>query len=224
MLKRQPEPELMDDQDQVVAYAGADFEQAHSALIEQMRDRLPVSLNPVRILDLGCGPGDMTYRLHMLFPQAELTAVDGAPLMLEQARRYFAQVAMGGGAPTPVRWIHSRVQDFVPEIAYDLIFSNSMLHHLHEPGIFWTTIRIAARPGSFIFISDLFRPGSEEEARNLTEQHCAGEPEVLRRDFFNSLLAAFHPEEVRGQLDEAGLEMLKIETVSDRHMVISGVA
>lgn len=223
MLKRQPEPELMENEEQVVAYAGADFEEAHSALIARLRETLPPDFQPARILDLGCGPGDMTYRLHMLFPEAELTAVDGARIMLEQARRHFAQVAMGGGAPTPVRWVHSRVQDFVPEVAYDLIFSNSLLHHVHEPSVFWTALRIAAHPGTFVYVADLVRPDAEDEARELTSLYCSDEPEVLRRDFYNSLLAAFRPEEVRAQLEAAGLDMLQVALLSDRHMTISGL-
>ena len=48
------------------------------------------------------------------------------------------------------------------------------------------------------------------------------EPGVLQRDFFNSLLAAFTPDEVRGQLAEAGLPTLQVKTISDRHVMVTG--
>jgi hypothetical protein len=52
--------------------------------------------------------------------------------------------------------------------------------------------------------------------------YAAGEPEVLRRDFYNSLLAAFTIEEIQVQLTGAGLSGLAARSVSDRHVVISG--
>lgn len=29
------------------------------------------------------------------------------------------------------------IREFVPESPYDLVFSNSLLHHLHDPFEFW---------------------------------------------------------------------------------------
>jgi hypothetical protein len=56
----------------------------------------------------------------------------------------------------------------------------------------------------------------------LVETYAAGEPEVLRKDFHASLLAAFEPEEVRDQLAACRLDGFTVETVSDRHMLIRG--
>jgi hypothetical protein len=69
---------------------------------------------------------------------------------------------------------------------------------------------------------DLMRPNSRESAEALVEEHAAGEPEILRRDFFNSLLAAFRPEEVREQIKAAGLHSFAVEAVSDRHLIAFG--
>ena len=44
---------------------------------------------------------------------------------------------------------------------------------------------------------------------------------MLKEDFYNSLLAAFTPAEVEDQLAAAGLS-LEIETISDRHLLVSG--
>ena len=44
----------------------------------------------------------------------------------------------------------------------------------------------------------------------------------LRRDFRNSLYAAFTPDEVRQQLGFAGLQGLQVGYVSDRHLAVSG--
>jgi len=54
------------------------------------------------------------------------------------------------------------------------------------------------------------------------DTYSGDEPEILRTDFFNSLLAAFTPAEVEAQLAEAGLADLRVEATSDRHLMISG--
>jgi hypothetical protein len=66
------------------------------------------------------------------------------------------------------------------------------------------------------------RPASEAAAQALVDTYATAEPEVLRRDFFNSLLAAFEPGEVREQLQEAGLGHFSVEEASDRHLVVRG--
>jgi hypothetical protein len=69
---------------------------------------------------------------------------------------------------------------------------------------------------------DLLRPASLADARVLVRTHAASEPPVLQRDFYNSLLAAYRPDEVHEQLVEAGLDGFAVETVSDRHLVVFG--
>jgi hypothetical protein len=54
------------------------------------------------------------------------------------------------------------------------------------------------------------------------DQYAPDEPDVLRRDFYNSLCAAFTPGEIADQLDAAGLDGYAVEPVTDRHLVITG--
>jgi hypothetical protein len=50
-----------------------------------------------------------------------------------------------------------------------------------------------------------------------------GEPEVLRRDFYNSLCAAFTSEEIADQLQVAGLAELNIAPIGEIHVIVSGI-
>jgi predicted nucleotidyltransferase len=52
-------------------------------------------------------------------------------------------------------------------------------------------------------------------------EYAGNEPEILQKDFKNSLKAAFTPEEVVLQLQDIGLDGLKVTVVSDRHIVVS---
>jgi SAM-dependent methyltransferase len=110
----------------------------------------------------------------------------------------------------------------LPSSAYDLVFSNSLLHHLHRPDVLWQAIRRSSRAGTQLFVMDLMRPQSRETAAGLVERYAANEPAVLQRDFYNSLLAAFTVDEVRSQLEGASLADLPVEAVSDRHLIVWG--
>ena len=68
---------------------------------------------------------------------------------------------------------------------------------------------------------DLVRPDSEDAARAMVKEGAGSEHPILQHDFYNSLLAAFTPEEIRRQLRDAGLE-LSVALTGVRHMLISG--
>ena len=74
-----------------------------------------------------------------------------------------------------------------------------------------------------MFVADLYRPSSREAARQIVETYSANEPEVLKTDFYNSLLAAFTPAEIEAQLASAGLSHFTVQRLDDRHVIVSGV-
>ena len=173
------------------------------------------------VLDLGCGPGDIAIRFAGAFPKCRVVGLDGSREMLKRGREILFR--QPGELRDRVQLVHGLLPGATLHgQKFDTIISNSLLHHLHDPAALLNSVENFASPGARVFIVDLTRPDSEEIARKLTEQHCAGEPEILRRDFFNSLLAAFAPDEVRAQLRPAGLEHFEVRTVSDRHIAIWG--
>lgn len=219
-MKRIPEPELMESPEQVIAYGKADFEEPHSNFIKMLLTRFPADRNIRSVLDLGCGTGDITFRIAGSFPEAGIDALDGSEAMLGYARD---ELVMRPGLGERICLIHGKLQDFAPSKSYDLIVSNSLLHHIPDPALFWQALERVSAPGTRIFIMDLSRPGSTDEARRLVETHSPNEPDVLKRDFYNSLLAAFEIDEVRQQMDDAGLGCLTSERASDRHLIVYGV-
>jgi trans-aconitate methyltransferase len=219
-MKRKPEPELMNDAEQVAAYGGADFEAPHSHFINLLLGHLPEGEDITRALDLGCGAGDITFRVAASCPDAVVDAVDGSAEMLRFAEGLLLQKPALSGR---VKFTHSMIADFKPGGKYELVVSNSLLHHLPEPGVFWDAVKRFSSPGTFLFVMDLHRPESEKEAKRLTALYVSSEPEILQRDFYNSLLAAFEEGEVRAQLAASGLTHLKTERVGDRHLIVYGV-
>ncbi|MGM0593702.1 MAG: class I SAM-dependent methyltransferase [Pseudomonadota bacterium] len=219
MIDRIPEPELMDDAEQARAYALADFEAPHNQFVELFREHFPDEALDGVVLDLGCGTGDITKRFARAFPACQLHGLDGAEAMLSFARQMIADERL----QERVCLICSTLPtERLPRERYDVVICNSLLHHLTEPQVLWQSIKQFARPGAAVFVMDLKRVESKEQAAQMVQQYSVDEPEVLKQDFYNSLLAAFTPDEVRQQLAEAGLGHLNVEEVSDRHLVVSG--
>ena len=220
-MQRITEPELMDDVAQAAAYAAADFSDAHSRVVDAFAEYFPGDELAGPVLDLGCGPGDISFRFAARFPGCSVLGVDGAAAMIRLANERKSQdVACG----ERVRFVEELLPGAsIPAVKYSAIISNSLLHHLHDPTVLWETIAKYAHAGTRIYVVDLFRPQDTAVARQLMEAYAANEPEVLRRDFYNSLCAAFEPHEVEAQLAAAGLAGLAVDVISDRHLVVHGV-
>lgn len=209
----------MDDDAQARAYAEADFEDAHARFVALFRERYAELDVLGTVLDLGCGPADITVRFARAYPHCMVHGVDGAAAMLSYGERRVAQE----GLQSRITLIHGRLPDArLPRARYDALISNSLLHHLGDPAVLWRTLRRYARADAPMFVMDLMRPESQGAAERMVEHYAAGEPAILRHDFLHSLLAAYRPDEVEAQLREAGLDHLHVEVVSDRHLVVSG--
>lgn len=216
-MERTPEPELMTEAEQARAYAEADFTESNALFVEQFRRRYP-DTTPAHILDLGCGPGDISIRLALDYATARVTGVDGSDAMLDHARA----ASQKAGTAGRVEFICKRIQSYESGEVFDAVVSNSLLHHLHDPVDLWESIKRLAAPQATIMVMDLIRPTSEAAARNLVSCYASAEPEILRRDFFRSLWAAFSVDEVETQLNAAGLGSLSVEVISDRHLLVYG--
>ena len=207
------------DEAQAEAYANADFSEPHQRYIEKCQGRLRNDLRGW-VLDLGCGPGDITFRFARAFPRTSVIGVDASPAMLRWALKALEREP---ALASRIQFVEGYLpQASIPRHDYAAIISNSLLHHLPEPMALWETLRRHGRPATQVFIMDLRRPTTEADAQQLKHTYAAGEPEVLQRDFYNSLLAAFTLGEVREQLAHADLKGLTVEEVGDRHLMISG--
>jgi trans-aconitate methyltransferase len=217
-MERRPEPELMLEEEQALAYAQADFSEPHEHFVDLFAERFPEPVNGL-VLDLGCGPGDVSLRFAARYPACMVNGIDGSPAMLAAG----AELRQRHPAGPRVALIQGLLPEASgPGVPYDTIISNSLLHHLPDPRVLWAVVIRDGAPGARVFVMDLCRPGSPEEVTALVDSHAAGQPEVLRRDFEHSLYAAFTPEEVRAQLREAGLGSFRVEQVSDRHLLAWG--
>jgi SAM-dependent methyltransferase len=219
-VKRVLEPELMDEADQAKAYAEADFSEPNTIFLRCFSELHPEPLETVEVVDLGCGPADITLAFARLHPRARVLGLDGSEAMLAFGRR---QLAHDPDLAARVRLLCDRLPtSSLQPSSFDVILANSLLHHLHDPGVLWQTLHHCARPGAAVLVMDLRRPANKAELAWLVGEYAGDAPELLRRDFGNSLRAAFTAEEVREQLDQAGLGGLRVDIVSNRHLTVRG--
>ncbi len=217
-MRRIPEPELMDEEAQARAYAEADFEAPHSYFIELFRQTFPKLNVSGCVLDLGCGPADISLRFARAYPDCEIHGVDAAAAMLALGDKAIQQAEL----ERRIRLVSGYLPGArLPRQDYDVVISNSLLHHLADPLTLWQAIREYAAAGAPVFIMDLMRPASPQHARMLVTEYAADEPRVLRHDFYHSLLAAYTPQEVEQQINQLALPF-RVSVVSDRHLVVTG--
>jgi SAM-dependent methyltransferase len=215
-MERILEPELMDDEEQSLAYAHADFSTSNQLYVDSLVRDFPTHL--AAVVDIGCGPADVVIRLARAAPQARITALDGSGPMLALARSAVDAAGVGDrltlltaripGPPPPSR-------------SFDAVLSKDLLHHLPDPLVLWREVKRLGRPGAAVYVMDLVRPDSETTARAMVEEGAGSEHPVLQQDFYNSLLAAFTMDEVRAQVAAAGLD-LTVGPIGVRHMLIKG--
>ena len=230
-MDRVLEPELMSNPVQVEAYSNADFGVADDSFITRLDSYLS-AINKQNhqiklIVDLGCGPGNISERLARQWKSAQVVGIDGSYEMVAEARQ---------------RKIKAKDRDELKGLGYqlenisslangtkgkdwpvDVLVSNSVLHHLHDPNQLWQAVKTLAVPGTVLLHRDLRRPSSMKEAIALQRHSLPAAPEVLLKDFLASLQAAFTLNEVEIQLEFAGLAHLNVFEVEEKYLEVIGI-
>ena len=88
-MERIPEPELMEKKEQVISYDDANFLEEEVNLVNQINHyllRKNISLSEKDlIVDLGCGPGNISEKLAIKWPNTEVVGIDGSKEMILRA-------------------------------------------------------------------------------------------------------------------------------------------
>lgn len=207
----------MEDEAQAQAYASADFSRENQGFVDCFRTYFPDFFEG-HVLDIGCGPGDIPVRFVRAMPGSRVTGIDASAPMVRLAEEAVRQA----GLSDHITFLCERFQAVALGEPADAAISNSLLHHVPNPLQFWHKLRLAVKPGSPVLVMDLLRPESPEEAQAIVDRYASGAPDILKRDFYNSLLAAFTEDEVAAQLAEMNLSRLIIDVPDDRHWVVGG--
>lgn len=103
--------------------------------------RVPLD-RPGRVVDLGCGAGNVTAILKRRFPAAEVSGIDGSAAMLDKARI----------AAPDCRFVQADIGAWQPDTAPDLIYSNAALHWLGGHDTLFPRLLSLLSPGGVLAV------------------------------------------------------------------------
>jgi 2-polyprenyl-3-methyl-5-hydroxy-6-metoxy-1,4-benzoquinol methylase len=211
-MQRELEPEVMDTPDEAVAYDQMDHSEVNRRFVDDLLSAWGSIDSKVEVVDLGTGTALIPIELCRRDARIHVVAVDAAEHMLEVAGANIARAGYGDR-------IRLELADAKQQSAgtYDVVMSNSLVHHLPEPAMFFDRAAALVRPGGMLFVRDLFRPASEAEWHRLIDLYTAGESDHARQMFAESLRAALTLDEVRELVAARGFDPASVTATSDRH-------
>lgn len=194
-MQRYLEPELMDNLEQALAFHKANRDYGIKGFLDLYKKY--VNIQDGKIVDLGCGTGAYLLALENQYPNLIITGFDGSEPMIQIAR------GLVEFHSSSVRVRHRQFKDI--DATADCVISTNTLHHLHDPTVFWDCVK---RVGRRVFVMDLVRPKSTTMARSIVDTLAADESDEFKFDYYNSLLAAFSPEELAEQIKDTKLNLV----------------
>ncbi len=229
-MERIPEPELMEKKEQVISYDEADFSEEEVNLINQINQyilRKNIFLNKEDlIVDLGCGPGNISERLAMKWPNTEVVGIDGSKEMILRAE-YKKEISKNKKNLKNLSYVCSDIKDiksinFFLKRDISLLVSNSLIHHITNLDDFFNTIRSLSCNTTVNFHKDLKRPLDEKSAEELKLQCSIKYNEILTNDYYASLRASYSFKELKNFTLENNLSSLDVFEDGEKYLIVYG--
>lgn len=169
------------------------------------------------VLDAGTGTALIPLELAGRCADVQITAVDMSPAMLALAKRHVEEAGFSDR-------IDLRIDDgkdlALAGDRFDVVISNSLVHHLPQPEVALGELLRVLRPGGLLFVRDLARPADEVTVEELVGRYTGGESPRQQQLFRDSLHAGLTVSEVREMLDSLSLPVGAARMTSDRHWTV----
>ncbi|QDT66978.1 class I SAM-dependent methyltransferase [Calycomorphotria hydatis] len=228
MIQRIPEPELMDRPEDVVEYDTMDHTEVNRRFVSEFLEaaqhngtasKLHDGVNPLRLLDLGTGTGQIPILLAREPVFLKPTITDLSESMIRRAKlNIFAS-----GLQANIKLEQADAKELPYEDnSFDAVICNSLFHHVSDLPLVLKEIQRVLADGGVYFIRDLARPGSDEDVEALVEKYAGSESEAAQKLLRDSLKSAYTVEEIAETLTEVGLPADAVKMTSDRHWTIQG--
>jgi trans-aconitate 2-methyltransferase len=117
----------------------------------------------MRVLDLGCGTGELTRQLHDRLGARETLGIDRSAKMLEKAAAFSAP---------GLRFERGTVEALAVDPPFDLVFSNAALHFVEGHEALWPRLASLLSPGGQMAIH---LPANQGHATHVTAREVAAQ-------------------------------------------------
>jgi ubiquinone/menaquinone biosynthesis C-methylase UbiE len=225
MLTRVLEPEVMDTKAEAEDYDAMDHVEVNERFCQ---DFLAFSPDTSRVLDVGAGTARIPITLCSRVEGAHVTAVDLADHMLRVAKINIENARLA--ARITLVKEDAKALTF-PDATFTAVVSNTILHHIPDPGPAFREMVRVLKKGGVLFLRDLLRPETDGALEALVEMHGGAPPNpspeaveahARQVDLFRaSLHASFTAEEVRALVAPLGIDPTSVAQTSDRHWTLS---
>jgi len=215
-MQRVLEPEVMDTLEEAIEYDAMDFTEVNTAFAQCA---IELGSQSGLVLDAGTGTARIPILICQRCPQWQMIGIDLAENMLLIGSKNVEQAGLQ--KQISLELADSKQLPY-QDGQFDMVISNSIVHHLPDPLPFFLEIKRVLKPNGAIFIRDLIRPVDEATMNAFvesigTESEYDERQNMLLRD---SLHAAFTLDEVNELVQKAGLEGVKVYQSSDRHWTV----
>ena len=224
-LQRKLEPEVMDSAEDASEYNEMDHSEVNQAFVDELlaflgtnedfKSRLDDDEGDlIGVLDVGTGTALIPALLCDQHAAFKVIAVDMAVNMLELAS-YNVHASSRGDR---IELIQADAKDLGYESEmFDIVISNSIVHHIHDPKQCVAEMVRVVQPGGAIFVRDLMRPESMENLESIVRTYAGDATEYCQHLFHQSLHAALTLDEMRQLVLDCGWNPDGVQATSDRH-------
>jgi ubiquinone/menaquinone biosynthesis C-methylase UbiE len=215
VMERILEPEVMDSWEEAIEYDAMDFIEVNTAFASQS-----IALGPTQaglVLDAGTGTGRIPVLIGQMRPQWQIVAIDLSKNMLQIALRHIQQANLQ--QQICCQLVDAKHLPYADGV-FDMVISNSLVHHLPEPLLFFQELNRVTKPNGGIFIRDLLRPDDQKIINALVESIGNEYDQHQKKLFRDSLHAALTIDEVNQLVAAVGLANVKVYQSSDRHWTV----
>ncbi|AFY45437.1 class I SAM-dependent methyltransferase [Nostoc sp. PCC 7107] len=211
-MERVLEPEVMDTWEEAIDYDAMDFTEVNTAFAKEAVALC--SQAQCLVLDAGTGTGRIPVLIGQMRPQWQLIAIDLAQNMLKIAAQHIQQARLY--EQISLALVDAKQLPYADGM-FDLVISNSLIHHLPDPLPFFQEIKRVTKPNGGLLIRDLLRPADEMTMNALVDTIGYEYAPRQQKLFRDSLHAALTLDEVNKLVTSVGWFGVRVYQSSDRH-------
>jgi ubiquinone/menaquinone biosynthesis C-methylase UbiE len=211
MLPRVLEPEVMDTPEEAIDYDTMDHSAVNRVFVTDFLAAWDGS-NP--LLDFGTGTAQIPIALCRQAATARVVAIDLARHMLEVGQRNIERAEFTDRIR--LQQCDAKRTPFADN-SFAAVISNSIVHHIPDPGdVIGEMVRVT-RPGGVLFVRDLLRPPDQATLIHLVTTYTGEANAHQQQMFAESLRAALTLGEIRDLVATLDFDPATVQQTTDRH-------